>query len=206
MEEASISPTLQAKLGSLLVKVRYPDGRLCTDEGNVFVDGESVGSPPYLGKQLAIRHKIRAVCNGMQGSASVDVRHNERSEIEVPIAMFTKEDLRTARADYGKSVAIDFLGGGLSAAFGIGAMLQFDLASRASQQASLITNANRASLYQAYITEAKQAQQAGIGLSVVATSLASGAVWHWMKKTQERKAEVERIKRFRSEARDPSWD
>lgn len=205
-QEASISPTLQAKLGSLLVKVRYPDGGLCTDEGSVFIDGENVGSPPYLGRQLAIRHKVRAVCNGMEGSASVEVRHNERSELEVPIAKFTIRDLTAARSAYGKAVTTDFVGGGLSAALWIGAALQFDRSSRASREASLITNAQQGTLYQEYITEAQQAQRSGIGLSVAATSVASAVVWHWMKRTQVRKVKLKRIERLLPEdAQDFSW-
>ena len=200
LKETTLSPTLQGKLGSLLVKARYPDGQLCTDEGSVFIAGERVGAPPYLGKQLAVSHRVEVLCKGMRGRAIAEVRHNERTEIEIPVAMFTLADEQAARRGLEGAVGVDLIGSAVGVGLAVRAAMSFGSASAAAGDASAITNADDGLAYQDLIDEARSARSAGVGMTVAATSVAAAVVWHWMKSTRARKAKLERIKQFRQEA------
>ena len=200
MKETTLSPTLQAKLGSLLVKARYPDGKLCTDEGSVFIAGERVGAPPYLGKQLAVSHRVEVLCKGMRGRAVAKVRHNERTEIEIPVAMFSVADERAARRELDRAVWVDRLGSAVGFGLAASAAGSFGSSSSAAAEASAITSADEAVAYQGLMDEARSARSAGVGMTVAATSIAAAVVWHWMKSTRARKAKLERIKQFRQQA------
>ena len=82
-QTSSVSTTLQPMLGYLVVTSTYTDGTVC--EGDIKLDGKSVGQTPWGGDVLAVPHTVEVQCPKGSGSQQVVVVHNKRSEANVAI-------------------------------------------------------------------------------------------------------------------------
>jgi formylglycine-generating enzyme required for sulfatase activity len=70
-------------LGYLVVTSTYTDGTVC--EGDIKLDGKSVGQTPWGGDVLAVPHTVEVQCPKGSGRQQVVVVHNKRSEANVAI-------------------------------------------------------------------------------------------------------------------------
>ena len=77
-ETTRVSVKLTPKLGLLVVTSAYEDGTPC--DGEVFVDGRSVGQTPWKGEVLATRHEVKVKCEKGEAITQVTVQHNQRAE------------------------------------------------------------------------------------------------------------------------------
>ncbi|MGI6682080.1 MAG: SUMF1/EgtB/PvdO family nonheme iron enzyme [Myxococcota bacterium] len=82
-QTSSVSTTLQPMLGYLVVTSTYTDGTVC--EGDIKLDGKSVGQTPWGGDVLAVPHTVEVQCPKGSGRQQVVVVHNKRSEANVAI-------------------------------------------------------------------------------------------------------------------------
>jgi hypothetical protein len=84
-ETARVSVKLTPKLGLLVVTSAYEDGTPC--DGEVFVDGRSVGQTPWKGEVLATRHEVKVQCEKGEAKTQVTVQHNQRAEAGIRISL-----------------------------------------------------------------------------------------------------------------------
>jgi hypothetical protein len=83
-ETTRVSVKLTPKLGLLVVTSAYEDGTPC--DGEVFVDGRSVGQTPWKGEVLATSHEVKVKCEKGEAKAQVTVQHNQRTEAALRIS------------------------------------------------------------------------------------------------------------------------
>ena len=91
-QTSSVSTTLQPMLGYLVVTSTYTDGTVC--EGDIKLDGKSVGQTPWGGDVLAVPHTVEVQCPKGSGRQQVVVVHNKRSEANVTIETGSVEWVR----------------------------------------------------------------------------------------------------------------
>ncbi|OQC41025.1 MAG: Serine/threonine-protein kinase pkn1 [Deltaproteobacteria bacterium ADurb.Bin058] len=82
-QTSSVSTPLPPMLGYLVVTSTYTDGTVC--EGDIKLDGKSVGQTPWGGDVLAVPHTVEVQCPNGKGRQQVVVVHNKRSEANVAI-------------------------------------------------------------------------------------------------------------------------
>jgi len=68
-----------------------PDGTPC--EGDVKIDGTSVGVTPWKGQLIAKDHAVNVNCDGAMASESVEVQHNSQSVLRIMVEPFDYEGL-----------------------------------------------------------------------------------------------------------------
>jgi len=90
-ETKKLNVVLEPKLGTLVVMSQKPDGTPC--EGDVKIDGTSVGMTPWKGQLIAKDHTIDVNCDGAVGTESVEVQHNSQSILRVKVKPFDYEGL-----------------------------------------------------------------------------------------------------------------
>jgi len=90
-ETKKLNVVLEPKLGTLVVMSQKPDGTPC--EGDVKIDGTSVGVTPWKGQLIAKDHTIHVNCDGAMGTESVEVQHNSQSVLRMTVEPFDYEGL-----------------------------------------------------------------------------------------------------------------
>jgi formylglycine-generating enzyme required for sulfatase activity len=83
-ETTRLSVKLTPKLGLLVVTSAYEDGTPC--DGEVFVDGRSVGQTPWKGEVLATRHEVKVRCEKGEGKQVATVPYNGRENVSLAIS------------------------------------------------------------------------------------------------------------------------
>jgi hypothetical protein len=190
--EVVVEQTLDAMLGSLVIKTTLPDGSPC--RGEVTVDGKSIGQAPMVHQVVAtVPHKVRAECKGMAAAQTATVAHDGRTPVNLKVANFSMADLRTTQGRLKSSKQLDMAGMAGSAGLFIVSGVSFGTSSKAYAAAAQITGAGQNADYDTLRAQGASARMTGIGLAVVGTGLLSATIWHKLKKTKKKAAEVEYV-------------
>lgn len=80
---AEISVGMTAKLGMLSVMSQYSDGTLC--EGDLKIDGGSVGKTPWKGNVVAVSHVVEVQCGAGHATETVEVKHNQSKSLKMKV-------------------------------------------------------------------------------------------------------------------------
>jgi len=189
-ETTKVNPSLQARLGTLVVTAKQPNGDVCVG-GQVLLDGEVIGTTPLRQQVVAIPHKLLVTCKGMQAHKRVDVNHNERTEVDLVLERFSAEDLRQARGQLGAARTLDVLAiGGTLVAGGTAGLRAFQ-ADSYFQQAMAIDSSTQVDDYNEFWSNGQQSKQQAIVLGSVAGSALLGMAIHRRLVTKKRRAKVE---------------
>jgi hypothetical protein len=84
-ETTRVSVKLTPKLGLLVVTSAYEDGTPC--DGEVFVDGRSVGQTPWKGEVIATKYEVKVKCEKGEAKTQIAVQHNQRAEAQIRISL-----------------------------------------------------------------------------------------------------------------------
>jgi len=83
-ETVKFAERLEPRLGQLVVLAKKIDGKPC--EGEVFIDGASVGISPWSGPLLALEHEVKVSCATGRGTAKVLIQEGKSHTETVTVA------------------------------------------------------------------------------------------------------------------------
>ena len=158
------------------------------------MDEAAIGQAPMVHRVVAtVPHKVRAECKGMAAAKTVTVGHNDRAEVELRVASFSKNDLWAAQNRLTSSKRLDLMGMGGSAALFVGSAVSLGTSNKAYAAAADISGAKDAGAYESYRSQGASHRMTAIGLGVVGTGLLSATVWHKLTRTKKKSSEVKYI-------------
>ena len=192
-ETTRVRADMSPMLGRILVTANYPDGSICSDEGAISIDGEAVGTLPYMGRLLAVTHRVEVECRGMRSVQNVTIEHNERLEVPMTVNMFTRADLSSAKGRRTSAMLLDVVGFGGTAALGFMGIQSFIDANAAYTEAASITDPAAASLFDSLNRDGDAAASSAVIYSASASALLTGTLFHWYMSTRHRAATVREI-------------
>jgi hypothetical protein len=142
---------------------------------------------------VAITHDLYVECMGMKARQQVEIRHNERTEIEVRLATFSRQELLTAQSHAQRAQRLDRIGLAATVASGGFAALQFVRANNSFNEALAIDDTGVSGSYEVLWEQGTSHRQSAFILSSVTVSSLVFSAVHRAWVTKRLKAEVEHM-------------